>query len=90
MPTITLQRKRIEAVLGRKLSIAELEEALPQVVLDLEDVNENEIKVEYNPNRPDYCSSMGILRVLAGRLGIKKGLQKYTTKKGKQKFIVKD
>ena len=87
MPTITLSRDRIEAVLGRKISVEELEEALNQVVLDLEDVNEDEIKVEYNPNRPDYSSSTGILRVLAGRLGIKKGPQKYKTKKGQQKFI---
>ncbi|MHA1917616.1 MAG: phenylalanine--tRNA ligase subunit beta [Candidatus Ranarchaeia archaeon] len=90
MPTINISLKDVERVLGRKFTQEELEEALPWIVLDIEDMDDDSIKVEYNPNRPDYCSSRGVLRALAGSLKIETGLIKYKTKKGKRKFIVED
>ena len=55
MPTLELKIERLEKLVGRKLNVKDLEYDLQWIGLDLEDVNEEEqkIKVEYNPNRPD-------------------------------------
>jgi len=47
---------------------------LPYIGLDIEQIDDNEIKVEYSPNRPDYSSYYGITRSLKGLLGIEVGL----------------
>jgi phenylalanyl-tRNA synthetase beta chain len=50
---------------------------LPYVALDIEGVDNNVIRVEYNPNRPDFSSDYGIARALRGMLGIETGLPKF-------------
>ena len=50
---------------------------LPFVALDIEGVDNNVIRVEYNPNRPDFSSDYGIARALRGLLGIEIGLPKF-------------
>lgn len=50
---------------------------LPFVALDIEGVDNNVIRVEYNPNRPDFSSDYGIGRALRGLLGIETGLPKF-------------
>ena len=59
---------RLEKLVGRKLKIEELEYDLQWIGLDLEDINKEDqiLKVEYNPNRPDYSSPEGIARTLKG------------------------
>jgi len=53
-----LKIDRLEKLVGKKLNIEELEYDLQWIGLDLEDINKEEqtLKVEYNPNRPDYSS----------------------------------
>jgi phenylalanyl-tRNA synthetase beta chain len=50
--------------------------------LDLEDVNKEEqkIKIEYNPNRPDFSSPEGIARALQGYYDVKLGVPKFDIK----------
>lgn len=50
---------------------------LPFVALDIEGIDNNIIRVEYNPNRPDFSSDYGIARALRGLLGIETGLPKF-------------
>lgn len=50
---------------------------LPFVALDIEGIDNNVIRVEYNPNRPDFSSDYGIARGLRGLLGIETGLPKF-------------
>lgn len=50
---------------------------LPFVALDIEGVDNNVIRVEYNPNRPDFSSDYGIARALRGLLEIETGLPKF-------------
>lgn len=52
-------------------------EMLPFVALDIEGADDNVIRVEYNPNRPDFSSDYGIARALRGLLGIETGLSKF-------------
>ncbi|MFX1310983.1 MAG: phenylalanine--tRNA ligase subunit beta [Promethearchaeota archaeon] len=68
MPTLELKLERLEKLVGRKLDINDLEYDLQWIGLDLEGINEEEqkIKVEYNPNRPDFSSPEGIARTLKG------------------------
>ncbi|MFX0083687.1 MAG: phenylalanine--tRNA ligase subunit beta [Candidatus Hodarchaeota archaeon] len=79
MPTLELKVERLERLIGRKLDIKELEYDLQWISLDLEDINEEEqkLKVEYNPNRPDFSSPEGIARALKGYYEIEEGLPSY-------------
>lgn len=80
MPTIDLKIERLERLVGRKLDIRELEYDLQWISLDLDDINEEEqkVKVEYNPNRPDFSSPEGIARALKGYYELEMGLPSYT------------
>ncbi|MHA1804661.1 MAG: phenylalanine--tRNA ligase subunit beta [Promethearchaeota archaeon] len=79
MPTIDLKIQRLEKLVGKKLEIKDLEYDLQWISLDLEDIDEEEqsIKVEYNPNRPDFSSPEGIARALKGYYEIEMGLPNY-------------
>lgn len=79
MPTIELKIERLERLVGKKLNIDELEYDLQWISLDLEDINKEEriLKVEYNPNRPDFSSPEGIARALKGYYEIEVGLPSF-------------
>ncbi|MFX0146552.1 MAG: phenylalanine--tRNA ligase subunit beta [Candidatus Hodarchaeota archaeon] len=79
MPTIDLKIERLERLVGKKLDLKELEYDLQWISLDLEgiDEQENKIKVEYNPNRPDFSSPEGIARVLKGYYELELGIPKF-------------
>jgi len=85
MPTLDLKIERLERLVGKKLAIEELEYDLQWISLDLDDVNTEEqtIKVEYNPNRPDFSSPEGIARALKGYYDIELGVPKYEISEGK-------
>ncbi|MBD3198041.1 MAG: phenylalanine--tRNA ligase subunit beta [Candidatus Lokiarchaeota archaeon] len=82
MPTLELKIDRLEKLVGKELEISELEYDLQWISLDLEDINEEEqkIKVEYNPNRPDFASPEGIARALKGYYEIEEAIPKYDLK----------
>ena len=50
---------------------------LPFVGLDIEGIENDTVRVEYNPNRPDFSSDYGIARALRGLMGIETGLPKF-------------
>ena len=58
-------------------------EMLPFVGLDIEGVDGNIVRVEYNPNRPDFSSDYGIARALRGLLGKETGMPKFSISKGR-------
>ncbi len=55
---------------------------LPYLGLDIESVEEDSIRVEYNPNRPDFSTDYGIARALRGLMGIETGLPIYNLRDG--------
>lgn len=84
MPTIDLKIERLERLVGKKLDMKSLEYDLQMISLDLEDIDpvERKIKVEYNPNRPDFSSPEGIARTLKGYYEIELGLPKFEISQG--------
>jgi phenylalanyl-tRNA synthetase beta chain len=58
------------------IKLSEILEKLPYIGLDIEGVDEDNdiIRIEFNPNRPDYASENGIIRALMGLFEIKVGL----------------
>ncbi len=79
IPSLELEISRLERLVGKKLEIDELEYDLQWISLDLDDVDEENqtIKVEYNPNRPDFSSPEGIARALKGYYELELGLPQF-------------
>ena len=88
MPTINLNRKVIESILGRHFEDDYLKDRISYLGTDLEKVDENEIIVEIFPNRPDMLSEYGFARAMSSFLKIKKGLSKYNVLQSNEKVVV--
>ncbi|MGF7119134.1 phenylalanine--tRNA ligase subunit beta [Methanobacterium oryzae] len=77
MPVITFDYEDLYKVLGIEIPKDELIKMLPMIGSDIDDYDDEQIKVEFFPNRPDYLSVEGVARTLKGFLGIEKGLPEY-------------
>jgi phenylalanyl-tRNA synthetase beta chain len=77
MPVIKFAYNNLEELLERKIDKEELIDLLPMLGSDIEDYDDEEIKVEFFPNRPDYLSVEGVARTLKGVLGIELGIPHY-------------
>jgi phenylalanyl-tRNA synthetase beta chain len=64
MPVLTIRYDRFNLFLKKPLSSSQILELLPYIGLDIEDSNDEEVKVEYSPNRPDFGSPAGIAKAL--------------------------
>jgi phenylalanyl-tRNA synthetase beta chain len=75
MPVVNVRKSSLSASFPG-IELDEIIEKLPYVGLDIEGTDEDSgiIKVEFNPNRPDYSSEKGILRALKGLLEREMGL----------------
>jgi phenylalanyl-tRNA synthetase beta chain len=60
-----------------KRSLEDIISSLPFIGLDIEGRNDRSVRLEYNPNRPDFSSYIGIVRALKGYLGLETGLPEY-------------
>ena len=83
MPTITLERDRFSAFVGRDLSVEEMAKWLPWLGTDTEEVGSDYVKIEYNPNRVDFSSYGGVARAFQGLMGWETGLPNFEVKQGK-------
>jgi phenylalanyl-tRNA synthetase beta chain len=88
MPTITVNRKVFENLVGKKLPLEKLKDRISMLGTDLEEINDKEIIVEIFPNRPDMLSDQGLARAFSSFIGAKKGLKKYKVKKSNEKVII--
>jgi phenylalanyl-tRNA synthetase beta chain len=88
MPTITLNKKVLEKLVGKKLPLEQLKDRISMLGTDLEKIDENEIVVEVFPNRPDLLSEQGFARALSSFIGVKTGLRDYKVKKSGKKVVV--
>jgi len=79
MPVIKFTYQNLEELLGTSLNQEELLELLPMIGSDVEDYDDQEVKVEFFPNRPDFLSVEGVARTLRGFLGLETGLPQYKT-----------
>ncbi len=87
MPVITFGYQDLQDS-GVDIDPEKLIEILPMIGSDIEDFDEETVKVEFFPNRPDQLSVEGVARTLKGFLGIEKGLPAYSIKKTPMKVYV--
>ena len=90
MPTVTLNRKVFEKLVGKKLADDKLRNRISYMGTGLEHVDANEIQVEVFPNRPDLLSEQGFSRAFSSFIGVKPGLRKYEVKKSNHRVIVEE
>jgi len=88
MPTVTLNKKVFEKLVGKKFPLEQLKEKISFLGTDLEKIEGNEIVVEVFPNRPDMLSEQGFARAFSSFIGRKTGLRKYAAKKSKYKVMI--
>jgi phenylalanyl-tRNA synthetase beta chain len=71
MPVITFNKKDLFNLIGRELKDEEIEEILNSFKSNIEEITEEEIKVELTADRIDMFTIEGFARVLKGLIGIK-------------------
>ena len=83
MPVVELSYTRLQKLVG-KVTKKQISDSLPYLGLDIESENNDLVRIEYSPNRPDYSTDFGIALGLQGLLGIKTGAVKLNIKKSKK------
>ncbi|UCD96785.1 MAG: phenylalanine--tRNA ligase subunit beta [Candidatus Bathyarchaeota archaeon] len=89
-PVITLHRQRFSNYVGRETTLTEMTEWLPWLGFDIEEVSEDYVKVEFNPNRIDFSSYSGIARAFRGLRGWETGLPTYNVRDGETLLKIED
>lgn len=87
MPVITVDKKDFCRLLGKEISMKEVEDKLPMLGLAWEGSEGDEFSVEVNPNRPDMLSIEGLARACSSFMNIKTSLKKYRAEKSE--YMVK-
>ncbi len=78
MPTITISKDDISRLLGKEISLEELDELILYAKGEIDGVDGDLIKVDQkDTNRPDLWSTEGIVRQLRGTLGVESGMPNY-------------
>lgn len=73
MPVVNIISSRLRKLIPG-IGIERILETLPYAGLDIEGMEGDVIRVEYNPNRPDFSSDFGIARALRGLLRVELGM----------------
>lgn len=87
MPVITFEYSDLKEF-GIEIENEKLIELLPQMGSDIEDFDDETVKVEFFPNRPDNLSVEGIARSFKGFIGQEIGLAEYEVKESNDKVFV--
>jgi phenylalanyl-tRNA synthetase beta chain len=82
LPTITLQKERFSQYVGRNLSVDEMAKWLPWLGTDTEEIGSDFVKIEYNPNRVDFCSYSGVARAFKGLMDWETGKPDFKIRPG--------
>ena len=82
LPTITLDKERFSSYVGRELSVEDMAKWLPWIGTDTEEVGQDYVKIEYNPNRVDFCSYAGVARAYQGLMGWKTNFPQFVVTPG--------
>ncbi|MGD1836754.1 MAG: phenylalanine--tRNA ligase subunit beta [Nitrososphaeraceae archaeon] len=86
MPVVNIKKSRLKSLMPNT-PLKDILKIMPYIGLDIEGTDKNHVRIEYNPNRPDFSSDIGICRSLKGLLNIESGTPtiKYSSNK---KFVV--
>ena len=88
MPVISIDFNDFKDLLGAEITKDEFIEKIPFIGADVERIEDNEIHVEFFPDRPDLYSVEGVARAMRAFLNHKLGLQEYSVKSSDIKLIV--
>jgi phenylalanyl-tRNA synthetase beta chain len=86
MPTITVDKKDLLNLIGKKLTDEKLKDRISMLGTDLDEVTDKNLTVEIFPNRPDMLSTEGFARALSSFVNVNTGLKKY--KVNKSSYII--
>src|SRR3989344_7570420 len=78
----------LNKLVGKKLSVKELEEYLFNLGYELEDASGDNLRIDITAERPDLLSTQGLSRALRSYLGLKN--EDYKIYKSNDKVIVKN
>ena len=81
MPVVIFDYNDFIKLLGHKISKEKLIERLPMIGAGLDKVEDDEISIEFFPDRPDLASVEGIARASRAFFNFETGLKKYNIKK---------
>ena len=81
MPVLKIYFSRFERMTG--LSKEKILDRLPYLGLDIEGTDKDSVRIEYNPNRPDFSTDYGIARAMRGLVGKETGVKQYRAARGK-------
>ena len=88
MPTIEVSQKDLCKLIGKKLELNELGDAVAYAKAEIDSSEGDSLKLDIkDSNRPDLWSTEGVAREIQGRITKNKGIPKY--KLGKSKVVVK-
>ncbi|KZX16533.1 phenylalanine--tRNA ligase beta subunit [Methanobrevibacter cuticularis] len=87
MPVITFEYQDLKN-LGIDIKKEKLIDILPMLGSDIEDFDDETIKVEFFPNRPDQLSIEGVSRSLKGFISQEIGLPNYPVEESGQKVYI--
>jgi phenylalanyl-tRNA synthetase beta chain len=76
VPVVNIKLERLKKLIPG-VKMGKVLDMLPFVALDIEGVDKDIVRVEYNPNRPDLSSDYGVARALRGLLEIETGMPKF-------------
>ncbi len=73
MPVVNFALKRLNTFFPG-LTVEQVTTSLPYIGVDIEGLDDETVRIEYNPNRPDFSSEYGIARALRGILEKETGI----------------
>jgi len=80
MPVVTLYADRLRTLVGGGITFQQIVDKLPLLGVHIEEQAGDHVRVEYDPNRPDYSTDYGVARSLRGSFGIETGLPRHDLK----------
>ena len=81
MPVLKIYFSRFESLTG--LAKDKVLDRLPYLGLDIEGTDKDSVRIEYNPNRPDFSTDYGIARAMKGLVGKETGVKQYRAARGR-------
>ncbi|HYZ50838.1 MAG TPA: hypothetical protein VE593_08115 [Nitrososphaeraceae archaeon] len=87
MPVVNFAIERLHKLLPG-IDLKQVLEMLPFIGLDIEGIDSEILRIEYNPNRPDFASDYGIVRALRGLLEIETGIPNFKLNKEVKDYCV--
>jgi len=88
MPVIEVNIEDFRELLGRDVTVEELQDRLPMMGTSWEGTTEDGFQLEVFPNRPDLLSIEGLARAYSSWTGARTGLRRYSVEKSDYKVVV--